>query len=271
MNKAHNIGRALLLVRAVVLRGMRSPAGGGVGADLTEADLEYAVQVAKSPQQYALLKDEIEQLNASLEVVHADAQILVKRKNFAFPKAFAAACLKHNMPTLGRLYAHAPTVLEFERQLQGVEVAAHKKGSEKTERSLLKPRWTTISKAARVLGIHRNTIADWYKEKTIYLPSGGTTRAYTLARNVLGQVNLTLLNHIVEEKRKLATPGRSLGGSGGRALVEVALKAKTNPAAALDNARVNKAFSLMARVASVSLLKAHRRQISRMIAKRKRS
>jgi hypothetical protein len=53
--------------------------------------------------------------------------------------------------------------------------------------------------------------------------------------------------------------------------VEVALKAKTNPAAALDNARVSKAFSLMARVASVPLLKAHRRQINRMIAKRKRS
>ncbi len=250
-------------------RGMAGSANGG--ADLTEADLDYAEQVAKSPQQYALLKDELEQFKANIEAVHADAQFLFKRGKYSFPKAFAAAFLKHNMPTLGRLYAHAPTVLEFERQLQGVEVAAHKKGSEKTERSLLKPRWTTISEAARVLGIRRNTIAGWYKEKTIYLPSGGTTRAYTLARNVLGQVNLTLLNHIVEEKRKLATPGRSLGGSGGRALVEVALKAKTNPAAALDNARVSKAFSLMARVASVPLLKAHRRQINRMIAKRKRS
>lgn len=268
MNKAHNIKQALLTVRTVILRGAVWPAG---AADLTEADLEYAEQVAKSPHQYALLKDEIVQIKASFKAVHADAKTLVERKNFAFPKAFAAACLKHNMPTLGRLYAHAPTVLDYERKLEGVEVAAHKKGSEKTERSLLKPRWTTISKAARVLGIHRNTIADWYKEKTVYLPSGGTTRAYILEKNVLGQVNLTLLNHIVEEKRKLGTPGRSLGGSGGRALVEVALRAKTNPAAALDDARVSKAFSLMARVASVPLLKAHRRQINRMIAKRKRS
>jgi hypothetical protein len=170
-------------------------------------------------------------------------------------------------------------VRELEKMLKAVSVheipppkkAGPKPGGHKTEKALLRPKWVGVSEAARVLGLQRSTILKWHKAGRVVLPVGGHTRTYQLHRGALGQVNLTLLQHIAQHKRSLPGPGRRLGNAPGRELVAAAVRAHGSPAQAAEYSRVCKALSLLEGVKQGPLLHAARRHLNRLILRKRQT
>jgi hypothetical protein len=198
-------------------------------------------------------------------------------------------CLKHSLPVHSAVaaalwgkgckllaeLADFEEVREWQKMLKPVQAPAPTKnrirrGSHKTEKALLRPKWVGVSEAARVLGLQRSTILKWYASGKIVLPVDGHTRTYQLQRGALGQVNLTLLQHIAQHKRTLPGPGRRLGAAPGRELVAAAVRAHGSPSHAAEYSRVCKALSLLEGVKQGALLHAARRHLNRVIQRRRR-
>jgi hypothetical protein len=196
-------------------------------------------------------------------------------------------CLKHSLPVDSAVAAALwgkgckllaelsdfGEVREWEKMLKPVQAPAPTKnrirpGSHKTEKTLLRPKWVGVSEAARVLGLQRSTILKWYAAGKIVLPVDGITRTYQLQRGALGQVNLTLLQHIAQHKRSLPGPGRRLGSAPGRELVAAAVRAHGSQAHAVEYSRVCKALSLLEGVKQGALLHAARRHLNRLILRK---
>ena len=164
-------------------------------------------------------------------------------------------CLKHSLPVHSAVaaalwgkgckllaeLADFEEVREWQKMLKPVQAPAPTKnrirrGSHKTEKALLRPKWVGVSEAARALG----------------------------------QVNLTLLQHIAQHKRTLPGPGRRLGAAPGRELVAAAVRAHGSPSHAAEYSRVCKALSLLEGVKQGALLHAARRHLNRVIQRRRR-
>ena len=128
--------------------------------------------------------------------------------------------------------------------------------------------WVSVSKAARVLGVERNTIARWCPavgKNQIVLPFPGGMRRYTLQRNKMGQVNLSLLQHVRDTRRSMPGPGRRLGGVKAGELLGAAIRGGP------DYSRATKALSLLEGVQNPGVLNAVRRHLNRLILKRRRA
>lgn len=233
------------------------------------------------PVQIAALKKEleIERLQVRQEGgVYGYAIWLVTRHGLPVHSAVASSLYKYGCKLMAGL-ADGGQVRELEKMLKAVNAhelppskkAGPKLGGHKTEKALLRPKWVGVSEAARVLGLQRSTILKWYQAGRVVLPVGGHTRNYQLHRGVLGQVNLTLLQHIAQHKRSLPGPGRRLGNAPGRELVAAAVRAHGSPAQAAEYSRVCKALSLLEGVKQGPLLHAARRHLNRLILRKRQT
>lgn len=207
------------------------------------------------------------------EEVYGYAEWLCLKHNLSVHSAVAIALWGKGCKLLAGL-ADFGKVREWEKMLAPVKVLAPTKnrirpGAHKTEKALLRPKWVGVSEAARVLGLQRSTILKWYASGKIVLPVDGHTRTYQLQRGALGQVNLTLLQHIAQHKRTLPGPGRRLGAAPGRELVAAAVRAHGSTSHAAEYSRVCKALSLLEGVKQGALLHAARRHLNRLILARR--
>lgn len=223
------------------------------------------------------LQDERLQVHED-ESVYGYAVWVALKHGLPVHSAVAAALYKSGCKLMAGL-ADGGKVTELERMLKAAPVhhrplikkQGQRSGIYKTEKALLRPEWVGVSKAARLLGLQRSTILKWHAAGRVVLPVDGHTRAYRLHRGVLGQVNLTLLQHIAQHKRSLPGPGRRLGNAPGSELVAAAARAHGSPAQAAEYGRVCKALSLLEGVTQVSLLHAARRHLNRLIIRRCRA
>ncbi len=239
-------------------------------------ELRLIESIANHPHLWREYKLEHQRADELHEEVSRDAIKLAQRKKLKAEDAFAAALYKIGCTLLSRMGPMHNMGQYLEQLSEPVAVAEPpqkkgglKPGGHKTEKALLRPKWVNVSQAARVLGLQRSTILKWHAAGRVVLPVGGHTRTYRLHRGALGQVNLTLLQHIAQHKRSLPGPGRRLGNAPGRELVAAAVRAHGSQAQAAEYSRVCKALSLLEGVKQGPLLHAARRHLNRLILRNK--
>ena len=245
-----------------------------LGRPLTPADRPGAQALEAERRRFAeepgsmVLQDEQEVFVSA----YADAVRWAYRRRMPAHSAAAYALSKHNFPMLAGI-ADGRVVEQLEEMREPVPVKKSRpQGSHKRLRAMLRPKWVNVSQAARALSIERSTILSWYAAGQVVLPGqGGGTHVVRLYRCPLGEVNLTLLQHICEQKRALPAPGRRLGGGSSRELVAAATRAHSDTEKAANYSRTCKALSLLERVQDEQLLQAARRSINRLILRRRRA
>lgn len=235
-----------------------------------EGDLFGGPVPAKHLHLVERIVDEQQELGLYAGELFRDAAKYASTGKRPIDNAVAWALIKHGFPLLAG-FSDGKAVGELEKMQQPVEAPAgvKRKGAHRRSRAMLRPKWVRVSEAARALGVQRSTLLKWHEQGRLVVPAEGGPASLSVRRNSFGQVNLTLLQHIAEQKRALPGPGRRLGGQGSRELVEAATRAHTDPKKAADYARTCKALSLLGRVQSGPLLQAARRQLNRLILRRR--
>ena len=200
-----------------------------------------------------------------------DAVKLIKEKKRPVDNAVSWALIRHGFPLLAG-FSDSKAVQEFEKLLGPTRVSQKAKGAHLQGRHTLKPKWVNVSQAARELGIQRSTILKWYAARRVLLPGeGGFMQAVRLRRGAFGDVDLTLLAHIKNKKLSMPGPGRRLAGGDYGEMFTGAIRAHGSSARARDYSRTCKAISLLERVHDEKLLQAARRQLNRLILRRRRA